>query len=119
MEVELKHSGLGIAAFVVSVVFVASFLVCVGVVVMGGLTYEEGSAVPDNIVAGIYWGYALLAGLLLLSASLGVAGLCGYDETRAVWLSEKQTQRKFFAVLAMVMDAFVVAIFFGLFVIFD
>lgn len=101
-EVDLKHSALGKAAFVISIALLV-FMTIFGMVLV---TYD-GEEFPAILAVSLRLGFMLFFFLFLLSTGLGIAGLFQKD------------RKKPFAVLAVVMDVLVVLIYYGLFLIYD
>ncbi len=92
----LKHSGLGIASFLVGLV--AGLLEVTCLVIIGILQATNPRLIDDSTSLLLLIGFAILSGvpLGLLGIGLGFAGLC-------------QRRKKLFAVMGVVISSLVVA----------
>src|SRR5262249_14243521 len=92
---EMKHSGLGIASFVIAVT--VGLLEFVLLAIAGVLEVTTPGGIDENSPVAVVLGLTLLAGLLvnILGIGLGIAGLC------------ESYRKKLFAVLGVVIGAVV------------
>lgn len=93
MQTELRHSGLGISAFVLSVV--AGLVLCITTFIAGYMQATTPGGVDQRAAATVLTGLVMMTGMFmaLVAGGLGVVGMF------------QKTRRRLFAVLGTVFSA--------------